>query len=197
MRRRRLAVVGQQPAAPVRRCGARRHRYRRPVMRRRRLAAIWAASGVDTSRLGSSTPVPAAGAVRLPVRSDPPPVEMSCSSPIPLALRGWMMVDDPYGTLDGTFARRGQVAHIRLGSSWDVTFGMFGFDLCFDLVAFDFVSVSTWCKGVGVGVGARRGSTWPGGDFLRGARGWEKWSNRRTTNKARSQKHQGLVRINP
>ena len=47
-------------------------------------------------------------------------------TPIPLAVRGWMMVGDPYGTLDGTFARRGQVAHIRLGSSWGVTFGMLG-----------------------------------------------------------------------
>ena len=99
------------------------------------------------------------------------------------------MVGDPYGTPDGTFARRGQVAHIRLGSSWGVTFGMFGFDLRFALVAFDLGSDSIWCEGVGVGVGARGGSTWPGGDYLRGALGWEKWANLSTTNKARSHKH--------
>ena len=99
------------------------------------------------------------------------------------------MVGDPYGTPDGTFARRGQVAHIRVRSSWGVTFGMLGFDLRFALVAFDLVSVSIWCEGVGVGVGARGGITRAGGDYLRGALGWEKRANRRTTNKARSQAH--------
>jgi len=51
-------------------------------------------------------------------------VGLRCSSPTPLAVRGWMMVGDPYGTPHGTFARRGQVAHICVGSSWGVTFGM-------------------------------------------------------------------------
>ena len=101
-----------------------------------------------------------------------------------------MMVGDPYGTPDGTFARRGQVAHIRLGSSWGVTFGMFGFDLRFALVAFDLVSDSIWCEGVGVGVGAREGSTWPGGDYLRGPLGWEKWANlRQPTKHVRTSTH--------
>jgi len=36
------------------------------------------------------------------------------------------------------------------------------------LVAFELVSDSIGCEGVGVGVGARGGSTWPGGDYLRG-----------------------------
>ena len=40
---------------------------------------------------------------------------------IPFAVRGWMMVCDPYGTRDGTFASRSQVAHIRVGSSSSVT----------------------------------------------------------------------------
>jgi len=106
-----------------------------------------------------------------------------------MAVRGWMMVGDPCGTPDGTFARRGQVAYIRLGSSWGVTFGMFGFDLRFALVAFDLVSDSIWCEGVGFGVGARGGSTWAGGDYLRGALGWEKRANLRTSNKARSHTH--------
>jgi len=52
-----------------------------------------------------------------------------------------MIVRDPYGTPDGTFARRGRVAHTLVGSSWGVTFGMFGFDLRFALVAFHFVSI--------------------------------------------------------
>jgi len=51
-----------------------------------------------------------------------------------------MFVGDPHGTSDSTFARRGQVAHIRAGSSWGVSFGMFGFDLRFALVACDLVS---------------------------------------------------------
>jgi len=38
-------------------------------------------------------------------------------------------------------------------------------------------------------VGARGGSTWAGGDYLRGALGWERRANLRTTNKARSHKH--------
>jgi len=42
---------------------------------------------------------------------------------------------------------------------------------------------------VGVGVGARGGSTWAGGDYLRGALGWERRANLRTTNKARSHTH--------
>ena len=75
-----------------------------------------------------------------------------------------MMVGDPYGTPDGTLARRGQAAHIGVGSSRGVTLGMFGFDLRIALVAFDLVSDSIWCDGVGVGVGARGGSTLPGGD---------------------------------
>jgi len=65
----------------------------------------------------------------------------------------------------------------------------FGFDVHFALVAFDLVSDSTWCEGVGVGVGARGGSTWAGGDYLRGALGWERRANLRTTNKARSHTH--------
>jgi len=98
------------------------------------------------------------------------------------------MVGDPYGTPAGTLALRAQVAHIRLGSSWGGTFGMFGFYLRFALVDFDLVSDSIWCKGVGVGVRARGGRNWPGGDYLRGALGWEKWANLRTSNKARSHK---------
>jgi len=73
------------------------------------------------------------------------------------------MVGDPSGTPDGTFAGRGQAAHIRLGSCWGVTFGIFGFDLRFALVAFDLVSDSIWCEGVGVSVGARRGALGPVG----------------------------------
>jgi len=65
----------------------------------------------------------------------------------------------------------------------------FGFDLRFALVAFDLVSDSIWCEGVGVGVGARGGSTWAGEDYLRGALGWERRANLRTTNKARSHTH--------
>jgi len=76
-----------------------------------------------------------------------------------------------------------------LGHLGALLFCMFGFDLRFALVAFDLVSDSIWCEGVGVGVGARGGSTWPGGDYLRGGLGWERWANLRTTNKARSHKH--------
>jgi len=73
-----------------------------------------------------------------------------------------------------------------LGHLGALLFGMFGFDLRFALVAFDLVSDSIWCEGVRVGVGARGGSTWAGGDYLRGALGWERRANLRTTNKARS-----------
>jgi len=52
--------------------------------------------------------------------------------------------------------------------------GCFGFDLRFALVAFDLVSDSFQCEGVGVAVGAGEGSTWAGGDYLRGAVGWER-----------------------
>jgi len=107
------------------------------------------------------------------------------------------MVGDLHGTRHSTFARRGQVAHIRVGSSWGVSFGMFGFDLRIALVAFDLVSDSIWCVGVGFGVGAREGSTWPGGDYLRGALCWEKWANFRTTNKARSYKHTQVQATQP
>ena len=44
----------------------------------------------------------------------------------------------------------------------------------FALTASDLVSDSIWCEGVGVGVGARGGSTWACGDYLRGALGWER-----------------------
>ena len=100
-----------------------------------------------------------------------------------------MMVGDHYGTPHGTFARRGQVAHIRAGRSWGVTFGMFGFCLRFASVVFDLVSDSIWCQGVGVGVGARRGSTWAGGDYLRGALDWERRANLTKTNQARLHTH--------
>jgi len=56
-------------------------------------------------------------------------------------------------------------------------------------VAFDLVSDSIWCEGVGVGVGARGGSTWAGGDYLRGALGWEKRANLRTTKKKHVRTH--------
>jgi len=107
------------------------------------------------------------------------------------------MVGDPYDTPDVTFATRGQVAHIRLGSSWDATCGMFGSDLRFALVAFDLVSDSIWCEGVGACVGARGGSTWPGEDYSRGALGWEKPQNLWTTNKARSHKHTQVQTTQP
>ena len=64
-----------------------------------------------------------------------------------------------------------------------------GFDLHFALAAFGLVSDSIWCEGVGVGVGARGGSTWVGGDYLRGAVGWERRAILRTTIKARSHTH--------
>jgi len=76
-----------------------------------------------------------------------------------------------------------------LGHLGALLLACFGFDLRFALVAFDLVSASIWCEGVGVGVGARGGSTWAGGDYLRGALGWERRANLRTTNKARSHTH--------
>jgi len=65
----------------------------------------------------------------------------------------------------------------------------FGSVLRFALVTFDWVSDPIWCKGVGVGVGARGGSTWAAGNYLRGALGWERRANLRTTNKAQSHTH--------
>jgi len=76
-----------------------------------------------------------------------------------------------------------------LGHLGALLLACFGFDLRFALVAFDLVKDSIWCKGVGVGVGARGGSTWAGGDYMRGALGWERRTNLRTTNKARSHTH--------
>jgi len=76
-----------------------------------------------------------------------------------------------------------------LGDLGALLLACFGVDLRFALVAFDLVSDSIWCEGVGVGVGARGGSTWAGGDYLRGALGWERRANLRTTNKARSHTH--------
>jgi len=76
-----------------------------------------------------------------------------------------------------------------LGDSGALPMAYFGFDLRFALVAFDLVSDSIWCEGVGVDVGARGGSTWAGGDYLRGALGWERRAILRTTNKARSHTH--------
>ena len=61
-----------------------------------------------------------------------------------------------------------------LGDLGALLLACFGFDLRFALVAFDLVSDSIWCERVGVGVGARGGSTWAGGDYLRGAFGWER-----------------------
>jgi len=76
-----------------------------------------------------------------------------------------------------------------LGHLGALLLACFGFDLRFALVAFDSGSDSIWCEGVGFGVGARRGSTWAGGHYLRGALGWERRANLRTTNKARSHTH--------
>ena len=72
-----------------------------------------------------------------------------------------------------------------LGDLGALLLACFGFDLRFALVAFDMVSDSIWCEGVGVGVGAMGGSTWAGGDYLRGALCWERRANLRTANKAR------------
>jgi len=71
-----------------------------------------------------------------------------------------------------------------LGHLGALLLACFGFDLGFALVAFDLVSDSIWCEGAGVGVGARGGSTWAGGDYLRGALGWERRANLRTANKS-------------
>jgi len=76
-----------------------------------------------------------------------------------------------------------------LGHPVAVLLACVGFDLPFDLVFSDLVRDSIWCESSGVGVGARGGSTWPGGDYLRGALGWEKWAYLRTIDKARSQTH--------
>jgi len=76
-----------------------------------------------------------------------------------------------------------------LGDLRALLLACFGFDLRFGLVVFDLGSDSIWCEGVGVGVGARGGSTWAGGDYLRGALSWERRANLRTTNKARSHTH--------
>jgi len=71
-----------------------------------------------------------------------------------------------------------------LGHLGALLLACFGFDLGFALVAFDLVSDSIWCEGAGACVGARGGSTWAGGDYLRGALGWERRANLRTTNKS-------------
>jgi len=76
-----------------------------------------------------------------------------------------------------------------LGHLGALLLACFGFDLRFALVPFDLVSDSIWCEGVGVGVGARGGRNWAGGDYLRGALSWERRANLRTTNKARSHTH--------
>jgi len=76
-----------------------------------------------------------------------------------------------------------------LGHLGALLLACFGFDLRFALVAFDLVSDPILCEGVGVRVGARGGSTWAGGDYLRGALSWERPAILRTTNKARSHTH--------
>jgi len=53
-----------------------------------------------------------------------------------------------------------------LGDLGALLLACFGFDLRCALVAFDLVSDSIWCEGVGVGVGARGGSTWAAGDYM-------------------------------
>ena len=76
-----------------------------------------------------------------------------------------------------------------LGHHAALLLAYFGFDLRIALVAFDLVSDSIWCEGMGVDVGARGGSTWAGGDYLRGALGWERRANLMTTTKARWHTH--------
>ena len=76
-----------------------------------------------------------------------------------------------------------------LGHFGALLLAVFRFDLRFALVAFDLGSDSIWCEGVGVGVGARGGSTWAGRGYLRGALGWERRAILRITNKARSHTH--------
>ena len=61
-----------------------------------------------------------------------------------------------------------------LGHLGALLLACFGFDLRFALWAFGLVSDSIWCEGVGVGVGATGGSTWAGGDYLRGTLGSER-----------------------
>jgi len=61
-----------------------------------------------------------------------------------------------------------------LGHFGALLLACFRFDLRFALVPFDLGSDSIWCEGVGVGVGARGGSTWAGRGYLRGAPGWER-----------------------
>jgi len=61
-----------------------------------------------------------------------------------------------------------------LGDLGALLLACFGFYLCFASVSFDLVSDSIQCEGVGVAVGAKGGSTWAGGDYLRGALGWER-----------------------
>jgi len=84
-----------------------------------------------------------------------------------------------------------------LGDLGALLLACFGFDLRFALVAFDLGSDLIWSEGVGVGVGARGGSTWAGGDYLRGALGWERRANLRKTNKARSHTHTQAQAIQP
>jgi len=76
-----------------------------------------------------------------------------------------------------------------LGHLGELLLACFGLDLRFALVALDLGSDSIWCEGVGVGVGARGGSTWADGDYVRGALGWERRAILRKTNKARSHTH--------
>ena len=118
-----------------------------------------------------------------------PPVGLRCSSPTPLAVCGFVVVGDLHGTPDGAFERRGQVAHICVGSSWGVTLGIVGLDLCFPPVALNWLSASIWCNAVRDCVGARGKSTRPGGDYLRGALIWETCTNLRTSSNARLRKH--------
>jgi len=72
-----------------------------------------------------------------------------------------------------------------LGPLGALLLACFGFDLRFALVAFDLVSDSVWCEGVG----ARGGSTWASGDYFRGALGWERRATLEKTNTARSHTH--------
>jgi len=84
-----------------------------------------------------------------------------------------------------------------LGDLGALLLACFGFDLRFALVVSDLGSDSIWSEGVGVGVGARGGSTWAGGDYLRGALGCERRANLRTTNKARSHTHKQAQATQP
>jgi len=51
-----------------------------------------------------------------------------------------------------------------LGHLLALLLACFGFNLRFALLAFNLVSDSIRCEGVGVGVGARAGSTWADGN---------------------------------